>query len=504
MSSLRSEDTLPATSGSAPWWPAAGGRGAGGPSAGAPGAEPTVLYGRYQVLGALGEGGQGSVVAAIDLVLGRRVAIKRAKRPAAAPGLGAASPEARIAANIVHPNVLPLLDAGLDGDGHPYLVAPFVSGRTLRAAIQAAHAGARGWTPLGLVRVLVQVCEALACAHGQGVIHGDLSTGNVLIGAESEGSPPQVYVIDWGLARRGALDATDRVGGMGTVATLAPELARDPSALSPAADVYAVGALLFHLLRGRPHLDGLSRADALAHLAAGPAPSRAPDLRPGGLSALAAACMAPDPAARPAGMLEVKRGLEAFLERAALEAAVSARLGEATLMIRRWTGLRSGVQHIQRDVRDRRAALPPMPEEEALAPVWALEEELERAGEELVRLEERVESALRAALLMVPGHPRASAELGQWLRTRHALAEGIRIGPWPPASSSGCGSTIPRASACTFRATAASRWAWSEPARGGSSPGSRAGGGWSAAPPSRPARARRSTCACPWAAMCSR
>ena len=427
MTSLRSEDTLPTSGSPGPAWGAGLGIADGSRDGvvGAPlrsGPAP-VLYGRYQVLGALGEGGQGSVVAALDLVLGRRVAIKRAKRAGAGAELGAASLEARIAAQIVHPNVLPLLDAGLDEDGHAYLVVPYVSGMTLREAIRAAHRGARGWSVLALVRVLAKVCEALVCAHREGVIHGDLSTGNVLIGTEADGSTPQVFVIDWGLARSGHLDAALRVGAVGTLATLAPELARDPTALSPAADIYAVGALLFHVLRGLPYLDGLSRTEALAQLARLPTPPRAPDLRPGGLSALAEACMAPAPAHRPASMVELQQRIEAFLERSTFEAGVSARLGEAALMIRRWTGLRSGVQHMQGQVRQLRAALPAMPDEAALEPVWALEEELERTAEALVRLEEQVESALRAALVMVPGHARASEQLGQWLRGRHGLAE---------------------------------------------------------------------------------
>ena len=380
-----------------------------------------VLYGRYRVLGRLGEGGQGSVVMAEDRVLGRRVAIKRAKRPGAA--VEGASPEARVAAGIVHPNVLPLLDAGVDEHGHPYLVAPFVSGLTLRGAIEAAHRHRGGWTLVEVVRVISTVCEALACAHAQGVIHGDLSTGNVLIGAAAEGASPQVFLIDWGLSRSDHGDATARVGQVGTPATLAPELARDARALSVASDVYAVGALLFHALSGARHLEGVGRDAAVAHLAAGPAAPIAPDLRPGGLAAIAAACMHPEADARPASVAELKGLIDNFLDRANLDAAVQQRLGEVSLMARRWRSLREALATLQAKVRGLRLALPPMPTEAELAAVWAVEEQAEEAAEALVRLEERVEANLRATLAIAPGHTDAAVQLGRWLRLRHAQAE---------------------------------------------------------------------------------
>jgi eukaryotic-like serine/threonine-protein kinase len=258
------------------------------PAEAAPAALGTVDRDHYEVLAVHGRGGLGRILRARDRRTGRTVAIKEMLRDTPGAELRFAR-EAVITANLQHPAIVPVYEVGQWGRGEPFYAMKLVAGETLEAAIRgAASFEAR----LALLPHVLSVAEALAYAHSVGVIHRDLKPANVLIGPFGE-----TVVIDWGLAKNladpddhapelPALPSDDGLTAagviMGTPAYMPPEQASS-AAVDERADVYAIGAILYHLLAGRaPYAE----ADKpLAAVRAGlPAPLRdrcagaAPDL----------------------------------------------------------------------------------------------------------------------------------------------------------------------------------------------------------------------------------
>jgi hypothetical protein len=198
--------------------------------------------------------------------------------------------EARAAGRLVHPAIAHVLDLGEDG-GRPYLVMELLHGESLAARL--ARAGPMA--PAEAVRVVAAAADALEVAHRAGIVHRDVKPGNVFVTTGGD-----VKLLDFGIAS--AAGETALTGGdlLGTAAYLAPERVLGHDA-TPAADVYALGVLLYELLAGRPPFAGDSGpALAMAQVHARPAPlgAVAPQVPP----VLAAACeraLAKDPAARP-------------------------------------------------------------------------------------------------------------------------------------------------------------------------------------------------------------
>ncbi|MEQ1507516.1 MAG: serine/threonine-protein kinase, partial [Myxococcota bacterium] len=209
-----------------------------------------------------------------DPELDRTVAAKilRATDPASVARFEA---EARTTAQLQHPGVVPVYRLDTAPDGRRRFTMAEVRGRTLLDVIRDLHAARDrahattpdGWTLFRLVAAFEQVCATIAYAHGRGVIHRDLKPANLMIGRFGE-----VYVVDWGLVRADPVepatgdapirpwtdpDAARTADGavLGTPAYMAPEQARGAPATS-AADVFALGAVLYTILAGRPPLVG--------------------------------------------------------------------------------------------------------------------------------------------------------------------------------------------------------------------------------------------------------
>jgi WD40 repeat protein len=236
-----------------------------------------VRVARYRARWRIGSGRFGLVYAADDADLGRLVVLKV---PQAAvltdPGLRERFVrEARAAARLDHPGVVPVLDAGEDG-GLPYLVAGLVDGPTL-AEWMARHPGPSD--PRTAAELVARLAAAVQHAHERGVLHCDLKPANVLLdrpgpaedGVSGVGVP---RVTDFGLARLleddPALTRTVQVAG--TPLYMAPEQARgDRRNLTARADVYSLGAILYELLTGRPPFVGVSDAEVMARLLNEPA-----------------------------------------------------------------------------------------------------------------------------------------------------------------------------------------------------------------------------------------
>jgi serine/threonine protein kinase len=250
------------------------------------------LGGRYRMEALLATGGMGEVWAARDLLLDRAVAVKVLGGALAGDGRAAERlrREARAAARLEHPSIARVLDLGEQG-GRPYLVMELLEGESLAARIGRAGAMA----PPEAARVVAAVADALEAAHRAGVVHRDVKPGNVFLTSDGE-----VKVLDFGIASAAGEAALTTGELLGTPAYLAPERVLGHPA-TPAADVYALGVVLYELLAGRrPFGDGSDIEQAMAHVHAHPEPLAlaAPSAPP----FLVAACeqaMAKDPSARP-------------------------------------------------------------------------------------------------------------------------------------------------------------------------------------------------------------
>src|SRR5262249_36600268 len=200
----------------------------------------------YEVQGELGRGGMGVVYRAWHLRLGRAVALKMLLAgPCARPEeLERFRREAQAVAALRHANIVQVYDVG-DVEGRPFFTMEFVEGGNLAQQIQGVPQPARQAAAL-----VATLADAVHAAHQSGIVHRDLKPGNILI--SRDGTPK---VTDFGLARRLEGDGGLTLSGVpvGTPSYMAPEQARaDKGAVGPATDVYALGAILYELLTGRP------------------------------------------------------------------------------------------------------------------------------------------------------------------------------------------------------------------------------------------------------------
>ncbi|MBM3983906.1 MAG: DUF4384 domain-containing protein [Planctomycetes bacterium] len=250
-------------------------------------------FGKYELLGEVARGGMGVVYRAKQHGLDRIVALKMVlgtgtDHEAAQRFLQ----EARAAAALDHPNVVPIYDTG-EIDGRPYFTMALIDGPNLRG-----YADARAPLPIAdVVALFAQVVEGVAHAHKHGIVHRDLKPANVLI--DRDGRP---RVTDFGLAKRASGESQLTMTGqvVGTPQYMAPEQARDSKDAGLPADVYSLGAILYFLLTGRPPFHGESFTDLLLKVVNDPPePPRAhrADV-PADLDELCLRCLAKKPAER--------------------------------------------------------------------------------------------------------------------------------------------------------------------------------------------------------------
>jgi serine/threonine protein kinase len=282
---------------------------------------PDLAETKYGLLEEIGRGGMGTVYLAEDRVLGRRVALKVVSTGATDPGAAARMlREARVIARLEHPGIVPVHDAGMLPDGRMFYAMKRVDGRRLDEV--ALRDGA---TLPDRLRVFQKICEAVAFAHAHGVIHRDLKPENVMVGPFGE-----VLVMDWGVAKvfeesaeppppaaSGSPSATAEGTVLGTPAYMAPEQAAGHAdRVGPAADVYALGAILRFLLTGRAPFDeetALRRARGEAGLT--PRPVRVGDgALPRPLAAVAEKAMSSEPGGRYASVEELAADVARYLD----------------------------------------------------------------------------------------------------------------------------------------------------------------------------------------------
>jgi tetratricopeptide (TPR) repeat protein/tRNA A-37 threonylcarbamoyl transferase component Bud32 len=308
---------------------------------------PEEPAGRFRVLRPHARGGLGEVSVALDSELRRQVALKEI-RPEHADNPTARARfllEAEVTGQLEHPGVVPVYGLGSYPDGRPFYAMRFVEGDSLHDAIRRFHEGDQpdGTRTLAFRQLLarfVDVCNAVAYAHSKGVLHRDLKPGNVLLGPYGE-----TLVVDWGLAKQhrtaegaesaeeeagifplsfsapsapSAVSSPDTLPGqvVGTPGYMAPEQAAgELERLGPATDVYSLGATLYHLLTGRPPVEGTEPAEMLARVRKGdfPRPRQILSTVPPALEAVCRKAMALRPEERYVSPKELAEELERWL-----------------------------------------------------------------------------------------------------------------------------------------------------------------------------------------------
>jgi eukaryotic-like serine/threonine-protein kinase len=231
--------------------------------------EAGTLSGRYETGEKLGSGGMSNVYKATDRILERTVAVKILAEHLSDDERFVArfKREALAVARLIHPNIVQVYDTGVD-EGRHYIVMEYVEGQSGAQLLQSrGHVG-----PEAAVEIGVQSCAGLEYAHRQGIIHRDVKPGNLMViggPAGRRGAPPSdsptdemtVKLTDFGIARAAEQTRLTQVGSVvGTAAYLAPEQARGEEA-TPAADVYALGVVIYQLLTGRLPWEGTTLAE---------------------------------------------------------------------------------------------------------------------------------------------------------------------------------------------------------------------------------------------------
>ena len=247
--------------------------------------------GPYRIEGLLGRGGMSSVYRAMQTTLDRPVALKLLPVELAGDQTFIARflQEARAAAALQHPHIIPIYDSG-QVDGCYYIAMRYVDGVPLARAIPE-----NGLSVQRALPIVEQVASALDYAHARGVIHRDVSAGNVMLEAGDH-----VTLMDFGIAQARQGSRLTRAGvAVGTLEYLSPEQARGDPATAQS-DIYALGVLTYELLSGKlPYVAADDRGLLLQHLNAPPPSIRRlrPDI-PAGIDAAIQRCLAKDPAAR--------------------------------------------------------------------------------------------------------------------------------------------------------------------------------------------------------------
>ena len=328
---------------------------------------------KYDIGGVIAKGGMGAILDAKEVAIKRRVAMKVMLDTNDAEAIARFIAEAQVTGQLEHPNIVPIYELGVDENGQVYYTMKMVRGITLKKVLELLAKGvaetAQKFPLSALLTVFQKVCDAIAFAHSKGVIHRDLKPENIMLG--DFGS---VLVMDWGLAK--VLDPTRAAASvapgqdlrsivhtasgdantgsmtlagtiMGTPQYMAPEQARgEIETLDARTDIYALGAILFHVLFLRAPVSGGDAMQVVGKVARGEVEWPSPQLKiqnskfkipppPDSLLAVCRKALALDPAARYARTEDLQADILAYQNGFATSAEKAGWLKRATLAIKR-------------------------------------------------------------------------------------------------------------------------------------------------------------------------
>src|SRR5215472_11500134 len=271
------------------------------------------FLGNYEILEQIGCGGMGVIYRARQRHSRRIVAVKRvlSYRADSHGALERFRREAQAVASLDHPNILPIYEVNESEDGLPFFSMKFAEKGSLHENVASLRDD-----PRKCVQLMAKVASAVEYAHSRGVLHRDIKPGNILL--NDRGEP---LVSDFGLAKLldGSSDLTKSLTTLGTAGFIAPEQADGgPGDVTPAADVYSLGAVLFNLLAGRPPFLGSNPVSVIRQASETQAPKLRSLSRGGGidrdLETICARCLERDPKARYQSAEDLAADLERWLD----------------------------------------------------------------------------------------------------------------------------------------------------------------------------------------------
>jgi hypothetical protein len=366
----------------------------------------------YEILGELGRGGMGVVYKAKQVALNRVVALKMilAGGHAGAELRRRFLAEAQAVAKLKHPHIVQVFDLG-EHQGHPYFALEFVAGGSLDKQLAGTPL-----PPQDAAMLVATLADAMAHAHAAGIVHRDLKPANVLVEAGWA-----VKVMDFGLAKTLDTDSGQTKSGsiMGTPSYMAPEQAQGRKDVGPPADVYALGAILYECLTGRPPFKAATPLDTVLQvLDQEPVPpTQLQPQTPRDLETIALKCLAKEPGRRYGSAQALADDLRRYLAGEPIRARPASVLERSGKWVRRNRAVTAAAAGI--------AAALTLGLGLALWQGWRADAEAERAGGEAERARTAELTAQGQAAALAVEKARAERQLAraEWLVYQNRLGE---------------------------------------------------------------------------------